>query len=211
MGRWFGIAVVAALLAGGGIASAQPAFPSKPVHIFVPYVAGGAVDILTRTLGDVVSRQWGQTVVVENRPGAGGVIGADSVAKSAPDGYTLLMGAIATHAINPSLMPSLPYDADFTPPAKPDPKKQLPISRQNFVDLCGELTHIDEQAFESMWRTVGLSVDWEHLYTTISEDSRRTSQRACWNASAARGSPSPSASLAPRAWRCRPTRNSRRP
>jgi valyl-tRNA synthetase len=74
--------------------------------------------------------------------------------------------------------PSLPYDPDFTPPAKPDPKKQVPISRQNFVDLCGELTHIDEQAFESMWRTVGLSVDWEHLYTTISEDSRRTSQRA---------------------------------
>ncbi|MEU4197334.1 valine--tRNA ligase [Kribbella sp. NPDC026611] len=74
--------------------------------------------------------------------------------------------------------PSLPYDPDFTPPAKPDPKKQVPISRQNFVDLCGELTHVDEQAFESMWRTVGLSVDWEHLYTTISEDSRRTSQRA---------------------------------
>ncbi|WP_410788477.1 valine--tRNA ligase [Kribbella sp. C-35] len=74
--------------------------------------------------------------------------------------------------------PSLPYDADFTPPAKPDPKKQVPISRQNFVDLCGELTHIDEQAFEAMWRQVGLSVDWSYLYTTISEDSRRTSQRA---------------------------------
>ncbi|WP_327633223.1 valine--tRNA ligase [Kribbella sp. NBC_00482] len=74
--------------------------------------------------------------------------------------------------------PSLPYDADFTPPAKPDPKKQIPISRQNFVELCGELTHIDEQAFEAMWRQVGLSVDWSYLYTTISEDSRRTSQRA---------------------------------
>ena len=74
--------------------------------------------------------------------------------------------------------PSLPYDPDFTPPAKPDPKKQIPISRRNFVDLCGELTHIDEQAFEAMWRQVGLSVDWTYLYTTISEDSRRTSQRA---------------------------------
>ncbi|GAA1508136.1 valine--tRNA ligase [Kribbella lupini] len=74
--------------------------------------------------------------------------------------------------------PSLPYDPDFTPPAKPDPKKQVSISRQNFVDLCGELTHIDEQAFEAMWRQVGLSVDWSYLYTTISEDSRRTSQRA---------------------------------
>ncbi|MDX6250839.1 MAG: valyl-tRNA synthetase [Kribbellaceae bacterium] len=74
--------------------------------------------------------------------------------------------------------PTLPYDPDFTPPEKPDPKKQLPISRQNFVELCGELTHIDEQAFERMWRQVGLSVDWNYLYTTISEDSRRTSQRA---------------------------------
>jgi valyl-tRNA synthetase len=74
--------------------------------------------------------------------------------------------------------PSLPYDPSFEPPAKPDPKKQIPISRQNFVDLCGELTHIDEQAFEAMWRQVGLSVDWSYLYTTISEDSRRTSQRA---------------------------------
>ncbi|NEA37027.1 valine--tRNA ligase [Streptomyces sp. SID13031] len=74
--------------------------------------------------------------------------------------------------------PSLPFDPDFTPPEKPDPKKQIAISRQNFVDLCGELTHIDEQAFEAMWRQVGLSVDWNYLYTTISEDSRRTSQRA---------------------------------
>lgn len=74
--------------------------------------------------------------------------------------------------------PTLPYDASFEPPEKPDPKKQIPISRQNFVELCGELTHIDEQAFEKMWRQVGLSVDWSYLYTTISDDSRRTSQRA---------------------------------
>ncbi len=74
--------------------------------------------------------------------------------------------------------PSLPYDPDFTPPEKPDPRKQIGISRQNFVDLCGELTHIDEQAFEALWRRVGLSVDWSQLYTTISEHSRRVSQRA---------------------------------
>jgi valyl-tRNA synthetase len=74
--------------------------------------------------------------------------------------------------------PSLPYDPSFEPPAKPDPKKQIPISRQNFVELCGELTHVDEKAFEAMWRQVGLSVDWNYLYTTISEDSRRASQRA---------------------------------
>ena len=74
--------------------------------------------------------------------------------------------------------PSLPYDTEFTPPEKPDPKRQIGISRQNFVDLCEELTHIDEKAFEALWRHVGLSVDWNYLYTTVSEGSRRASQRA---------------------------------
>ena len=74
--------------------------------------------------------------------------------------------------------PSLPYDAEFTPPEKPDPKRQIGISRQNFVDLCEELTHIDEKAFEALWRHVGLSVDWNYLYTTVSAGSRRASQRA---------------------------------
>src|ERR1700720_4237858 len=75
MGRWYRmIAAAVAMVAAGGAASAQSSFPSKPVRIFVPYAAGGGVDILARTLGDVVSRQWGQTVVVENRPGAGGVV-----------------------------------------------------------------------------------------------------------------------------------------
>lgn len=74
--------------------------------------------------------------------------------------------------------PSVPYDPDFTPPAKPDPKRQLPISRRNFVALCEELTHVDEQVFEQLWRTLGLSVDWSTLYTTISDDSRAVAQRA---------------------------------
>ncbi len=74
--------------------------------------------------------------------------------------------------------PSVAYDPDFTPPAKPDPKKQLPISRRNFVALCEELTQVDEQVFEQLWRTLGLSVDWSTLYTTISEDSRAVAQRA---------------------------------
>ena len=117
MGRWFRIAAVAAvMLAAGGAASAQSPFPSKPVHIFVPYAAGGAVDILTRTLGDVVSKQWGQIVVVENRPGAGGVIASQALAASPPDGYTLIMVA-SGHATNPFLYPKIPYDTfkDFTP------------------------------------------------------------------------------------------------
>jgi valyl-tRNA synthetase len=74
--------------------------------------------------------------------------------------------------------PSLPYDADFTPPEKPDPKKQVPISRRNFVALCEQLVVQDEQVFESLWRTLGLSVDWSQTYTTIGESAQVTSQRA---------------------------------
>jgi tripartite-type tricarboxylate transporter receptor subunit TctC len=124
MGRWFRIAaavaaihvvVVAAMIMSGG-AVAQTAFPSRPVHILVPYPAGGGVDVLTRTLGDVVSKQWGQSVVVENRPGAGGVIASQAVATAAPDGYTLIMVA-SGHATNPLLYSKIPYDTfkDFTP------------------------------------------------------------------------------------------------
>jgi tripartite-type tricarboxylate transporter receptor subunit TctC len=114
---WFrAFAHAAAALAAIGMASAQPAFPSKPVHIFVPYSAGGGVDILARTLAEVVSRRWGQGVVVENRPGAGGVVASQALVMSPPDGYTLIMVA-SGHATNPFLYPALPYDTfkDFTP------------------------------------------------------------------------------------------------
>ncbi|HYO33382.1 MAG TPA: valine--tRNA ligase [Nocardioidaceae bacterium] len=74
--------------------------------------------------------------------------------------------------------PSVPYDADFTPPERPDPKRQLPISRSNFIELCEQLTAEDEKVFESLWRRLGLSVDWSLLYTTISDDSRAVAQRA---------------------------------
>ncbi len=74
--------------------------------------------------------------------------------------------------------PSLPHDDDFTPPEKPDPKKQVPVSRQNFIDLCEQLVVEDEQTFEALWRKVGLSVDWTQTYTTIGEESRVASQRA---------------------------------
>jgi len=109
-------AASAALFAADGIASAQSPFPSRPVHIFVPYSPGGGVDILARTLGDVVSRQWGQSVVVENRPGAGGVVASQALVTSAPDGYTLIVVA-SGHATNPFLYPKIPYDTfkDFTP------------------------------------------------------------------------------------------------
>src|SRR6266550_3036206 len=74
--------------------------------------------------------------------------------------------------------PSVPYDAEFAPPEEPDPKRQVPISRGNFIELCERLTAEDEVAFENLWRHLGLSVDWSHLYTTISDVSRTASQRA---------------------------------
>src|ERR1700736_5731880 len=117
MGRWFRmIAAAVAMFAAGGAASAQSSFPSKPVRIFVPYAAGGGVDILARTLGDVVSRQWGQPVVVENRPGAGGVVASQTLVTPPPDGYTLIVVA-SGHATNPFLYPKIPYDTfkDFAP------------------------------------------------------------------------------------------------
>src|ERR1700753_1963163 len=106
----------AAMYAAADRASAQSPFPSKPVHILVPYAAGGGVDILARTLGDVVSRKWGQSVIVENRPGAGGVVASQALTQAAPDGYTLIRVARG-HATNALLYPKLPYDTfkDFTP------------------------------------------------------------------------------------------------
>jgi tripartite-type tricarboxylate transporter receptor subunit TctC len=100
-----------------GLAAAEDAWPAKPIKIIVPFAAGGTSDILARTLGDKLQAALKQTVIIDNRAGAGGVIGADAAAKSPPDGYTLLLGTIATHAINPALMPKMPYDAakDFTP------------------------------------------------------------------------------------------------
>ena len=93
------------------------AYPAKPIKIVVPFPAGGIADLYGRVIGARLSDGWGQPVVVENRTGAGGNIGADAVAKSAPDGYTLVMGTFGTHAVNVSLFSSMPYDPvrDFTP------------------------------------------------------------------------------------------------
>ena len=109
------------LCAVAALALALPAgaqgYPSKPIRFVVPYPAGGPLDTVARLLAQKVGESMKQPVVVDNKPGAGGNIGADLVAKSPPDGYTILMGAVATHAINPTLYSSIPYDAvrDFTP------------------------------------------------------------------------------------------------
>ena len=104
-------------LALPGIGSAQGAFPHKPIRLVVPFPPGGSTDLLARRLGEKFAASMGQPVVVENRPGAGGTTGADHVAKSAPDGYTLLMGVTGSNAIASSLYPKLPYDTlkDFAP------------------------------------------------------------------------------------------------
>jgi tripartite-type tricarboxylate transporter receptor subunit TctC len=114
--RCLRMAACAGALLLSAAALAEAPFPSRPVHLFVPYAAGGGVDILARTLADAVSRQWGQSVVVENRPGAGGVVASQALVTSAPDGYTLIVVA-SGHPTNPFLYPKLPYDTfrDFTP------------------------------------------------------------------------------------------------
>ena len=101
--------LLAALAALSGLGHAQ-GWPSRPVQLVVPYAAGGPLDLSARIVAAKLQDALGQPVVVENRVGAGGNIGADYVAKSAPDGHTLVIGAIATHAINPALYPKLPYD-----------------------------------------------------------------------------------------------------
>jgi tripartite-type tricarboxylate transporter receptor subunit TctC len=104
------VKTLAALLAlCSGIAFAQT-YPSKPIRTVVPYPAGGYYDTMARQIGNALSRSLGQPVVVENRAGANGIIGTDYVAKSPPDGYTIMVGGIGPHGINPSLYKKLPYD-----------------------------------------------------------------------------------------------------
>jgi tripartite-type tricarboxylate transporter receptor subunit TctC len=108
------IAAFAALFACAGDAQV---YPAKPIRLIVPYPAGGGTDFFARTVGAQLSSQLGQQIVVENRPGAATIIGAEAVAKSPADGYTLLLGDTATFAVNPTLYKKLPYDPlkDFAP------------------------------------------------------------------------------------------------
>ncbi len=112
-----GFAGLIGLLAAPGTALAQSAFPAKPVTMVVPFPAGGALDIVARALAEEMRKQLGQTVIVDNRVGAGGTVGSALVARAAPDGYTILLGSVATHAIGPGVYRNLSYDAlkDFAP------------------------------------------------------------------------------------------------
>lgn len=114
------LALTASLTASLSVAqTAASNYPQKPIRMIVPFTPGGSTDILARSIGQELSKAWGQSVIIENIAGAGGSIGADKAAKSPADGYTLLMGHIGTLAVNPSLYPKLPYNPvkDFAPVA----------------------------------------------------------------------------------------------
>ena len=109
--KWLAVALASAAI------SAHAQYPNKPIKMVVPFPAGGTTDIMARAVAADLQKTFGQAVIVDNKAGAGGNIGSDYVAKAAPDGYTLLMGTVGTHAINVSLYPKMPYDAvkDFAP------------------------------------------------------------------------------------------------
>lgn len=107
---------LAAMTLAASSAMAQ-AYPDKPIHIVVTFTTGGAPDIIARLIGEKLTAAWGQPTIIDNKPGAGGNTGADSVAKAAPDGYTVVVGTVGTHSINGALYKKMPYDMvkDFTP------------------------------------------------------------------------------------------------
>ena len=112
IGRRGTLSLPALLLPGAAGAQAQAAgYPNRPVRIVVSFTAGGTTDIIARLIGSQLERRWGQPVVIDNRPGAGGNIGTDHVVKSAPDGYTLLVGSVGPLAVNMSLYRNMPYDS----------------------------------------------------------------------------------------------------
>lgn len=116
--RLFGVlATTAALALFAAAASHAQSFPTKPIRIIVPYPAGGPADTLARLYGQQISTSLGQPVIIDNRGGGGGLIAAEVAARATPDGHTLFLGAIQTHAINPGLYAKLPYDPikDFIP------------------------------------------------------------------------------------------------
>jgi tripartite-type tricarboxylate transporter receptor subunit TctC len=111
------VLAVLAIWAGAAVAQEASSFPTRPIHIIVPFPAGGPSDIVARVIGQKMSEDWGQPVVIDNRPGANTIIGAQAAAKAAPDGYTLFMAIDSTLVMNQFLYKSLPYDPvnDFVP------------------------------------------------------------------------------------------------
>src|SRR6185436_11030254 len=123
------VAATAALLIAVPV-FAQSTYPTKPIRILVPLIPGGLTDLMSRVIGQKLTEAWGQPAIVDNRPGASGMIASDIVAKAAPDGHTLITVSLA-HAVNASIYPKLPYDTvrDFTPVIYVADTPQIPLVR----------------------------------------------------------------------------------
>lgn len=165
--------VAIGLIMGVPAAWSQSQYPSRPIRLIVPYPPGGAVDPIARTIGQKLNEAWGQPVVVDNKPGAGTIIGTEIVAKAAPDGYTVIL-ASSNHAVNPAMYGKLPYDPvkDFTPinlvsiiPLMLVVNPQVPVkSTKELIDYLktkpgqlnfssagnGSTTHLAGELFKSM-------------------------------------------------------------
>lgn len=178
------VLLAAAALTGTMSAHSQNAttnYPAKPIRIIVTFTPGGAPDILGRIIADRLTATWGQPVLVENKPGAGGNIGSDIVAKAAPDGYTLVVGTVGTHSINGALYQKMPYDMvkDFAPvtllattPNMLVVNPSLPVRNlKEFIDLgkkdgkmtfasagSGTSIHVSGELFKSM-----TGIDMTHI------------------------------------------------
>ena len=177
-----GLATTALLAPAAAFAQAGAAtFPSKPIHIVVTFTSGGAPDILARLIGEKLQTNWGQPVIIDNKPGAGGNTGADAVAKSPPDGYTIVVGTVGTHSINGALYTKMPYDMvkDFAPitllattPNMLVVNNDVPAKTlKEFIDLgkkAGKMTfassgsgtsiHVSGELFKTM-----TGIDMEHI------------------------------------------------
>lgn len=175
-------ALALTVLAASALPGAAQDFPSQPVTLVVPFAAGGSTDVVGRIIAERMGQELGQQVVVENRAGAGGSLGAGTVARAAPDGYTILMGTVATHALNPLILAQAPYDPveDFAPvsllvvvPNVLAVNPELPVETvQELIDLAkqkpGELAyassgngtplHLSGELFKSM-----AGVDIQHV------------------------------------------------
>jgi tripartite-type tricarboxylate transporter receptor subunit TctC len=178
---------LATLTSIASVPAAAQEFPSKPVRIIVPYAPGGGTDTVARIVGEKMSAQLGQPVVIDNRAGAGGVVGTEFAARAAPDGYTLVLGSTATHAVNPSLYTKVGYDpiADFvavsplaTTPALLVVNSALPVgtlpellayirsrpagAQPTFASAgAGSIQHMAGELFKTMTRTDILHIPYK--------------------------------------------------
>jgi tripartite-type tricarboxylate transporter receptor subunit TctC len=162
--------VVTALLLSPAAAFAQKEWPGKPVRIVVAFAAGGATDVFARMVAQPLSERLGQPVIVENRLGANGTIGTESVARAPADGYTLLMGTIATHSIQQSLLANLPYDPvrDFIPIVQVASQAYVVVVRvESIANSLADLTAMAKQSPGKLTYASAATGTAGHLFTEL--------------------------------------------